>query len=69
MDESQQLKQLISAELPSLSKYYQQMADSQGAGVLVVNYYPTGEVAQMEARFLKSSQIPRLSRQMGLPNL
>jgi hypothetical protein len=69
MDESQQLKQLISADLPSLGKYYREMVESQGAGVLVVNYYPTGEVAQMEARFLKSNQIPRLSRQMGLPNL
>ncbi|PSM49330.1 hypothetical protein C7Y66_09985 [Chroococcidiopsis sp. CCALA 051] len=69
MDESQQLKQLISADLLGLGKYYRGMADSQGAGVLVVNYYPIREVAQMEARFLKSSQIPRLSRQMGLPEL
>ena len=69
MDESQQLNQLVSADLPSLSKYYQEMATQQGAGVLVVNYYPTGEVAQMEARFLKSSQIPRLSRQIGLLSL
>jgi len=69
MDESQQLKQLISADLSRLSKYYREMAAEQEAGVLVVNYYPTGEVAQMEARFLRSSQIPRLSRQMGLPSL
>ncbi|MBE9020542.1 hypothetical protein IQ272_31320, partial [Chroococcidiopsidales cyanobacterium LEGE 13417] len=69
MDESQQLKQLVSIDLPSLCKYYRDMTTSQGAGVLVVNYYPTGEIAQMEARFLKSSQIPRLARQMGLPSL
>jgi hypothetical protein len=69
MDESQQLKQLVSADLPSLGKYYREMATEQEAGVLVVNYYPTGEVAQMETRFLKSSQIPRISRQMGLPTL
>ncbi|MDV2996951.1 MAG: hypothetical protein N4J56_006656 [Chroococcidiopsis sp. SAG 2025] len=69
MDELQQLKQLVSADIPSLSKYYRGMAEAQGAGVLVVNYYTVGEVAQMEARFLTLSQIPRLSRQMGLPNL
>ncbi|PSB65891.1 hypothetical protein DSM107010_39890 [Chroococcidiopsis cubana SAG 39.79] len=60
MDDSQQLKQLISADLASLGKYYRETANSQGAGVLVINYYPTGSVAQMEARFLKSSQIPRI---------
>ncbi|MDV2994449.1 MAG: hypothetical protein N4J56_004103 [Chroococcidiopsis sp. SAG 2025] len=69
MDSSQQLKQLVSADIPSLSKYYREMAAQQGAGVLVVNYYPTGEVAQMEARFLTSSQIQRIARQMGLPTL
>jgi hypothetical protein len=69
MDESQQLKQLVSADIPSLGKYYREMVQEQGAGVLVINYYPNGSVAQMEARFLRSSQIPRLSRQMGLPSL
>ena len=37
--------------------------------MLVVNYYPSGEVAQMSASFLKPSQIPQYARQMGLPTL
>ncbi len=69
MDFSQQLKQLLSPDLPSLGAYYQDLATYQGAGVLVVNYYPSGEVAQMSAKFLKPSSIPRLARQMGLPTL
>lgn len=68
MDE-QPLRQLLKDDLPSLRTYYQEMATEQGSGVLVVNYYPSGEIAQMEAKFLKSSQIPRLARQMGLPSL
>jgi hypothetical protein len=68
MDE-QPLRQLLKDDLPSLRTYYQEMATEQGSGVLVVNYYPSGEIAQMEAKFLKSSQIPRLARQMGLPTL
>ncbi len=69
MDSDQQLKQLLSPDLPSLGAYYRDMATFQGAGVLVVNYYPSGEVAQMSASFLKPSLIPRLARQMGLPTL
>ena len=68
MDE-QPLRQLLQDDLPSLRTYYQEMAAEQGSGVLVVNYYPSGDIAQMEAKFLKSSQIPRLARQMGLPTL
>ncbi len=69
MDSDQQLKQLLSPDLPSLGAYYRDMSTFQGAGVLVVNYYPSGEVAQMSAKFLKPNQIPRLARQMGLPTL
>lgn len=69
MDSSEQLKQLLDLDLSSLSAYYREMAAFQGAGVLVVNYYPSGEAAQMSANFLKPSQIGRLARQMGLPTL
>lgn len=69
MDSSFQLKQLLSEDLPSLSAYYQDISALQGAGVLLVNYFPTGVVAQMSASFLKPSQIKRYARQMGLPTL
>ncbi len=69
MDSSQQLKQLLNEDLPSLGAYYREMSALQGSGVLVVNYYPSGEVAQMSAGYLKPNQIPRLARQMGLPTL
>lgn len=69
MDSDQQLKQLLSPDLPSLSAYYPDMSTLEGAGVLFVNYYPSGEVAQMSAKFLKPNQIKRLARQMGLPTL
>lgn len=69
MDSSGQLKQLLSLDLPSLGAYYRKISDEQGSGVLAVNYYPSGEVAQMSASFLKPSQIPRYARQMGLPTL
>ena len=65
MDSDQQLKQLLNEDLPSLGAYYRDMSTVEGAGVLVVNYYPSGEAAQMSAKFLKPSQIPRLARQMG----
>lgn len=69
MDSDQQLKQLLNEDLPSLGAYYQDMTTLEGAGVLFVNYYPSGEVAQMSANFLKPNQIPRLARQLGLPTL
>ena len=69
MDSSFQLKQLLSEDLSSLSAYYRDISGEQGSGVLVVNYYPSGEVAQMSASFLKPSQIKRYARQMGLPTL
>ena len=50
MDSDQQLKQLLSPDLSSLGTYYRDMSTFQGAGVLVVNYYPSGEVAQMSAK-------------------
>ena len=52
---------------PAWVHYYREMATEQGSGVLVVNYYPNGEVAQMSAKYLKPNQIARLARQMGLP--
>ena len=69
MDSSFQLKRLLSFDLPSLSAYYRDISGEQGSGVLVVNYYPIGEVAQMSASFLKPRQIPQYARQMGLPTL
>ncbi len=69
MDSDQQLKQLLSKDLPSLGAYYREMATEQGSEVLVVNYYPNGEVAQMSAKYLKPSSIPRLAKQIGLPTL
>lgn len=65
----QQLQQLVDSDLRSLSNYYQEMSREQGPGVLSVNYYPSGEIAQMSAKYLKSSQISRLARQLGLINL
>ena len=58
MDSEQQLKQLLNEDLLSLGAYYQDMSTLEGAGVLVVNYYPSGEVAQMSAKYLKPNQIP-----------
>lgn len=69
IDSSGQLKHLLNEDLPSLSNYYREMSADGGAGVLVVNYYPCGESAQMSAKFLKPNQIGRLARQMGLPTL
>ncbi len=69
MDESEQLRQLVSEDLRTLSTYYRGMSAEQGAGVLLVNYYPSGGLAQMEAKFLKASLIPKLARQMGLATL
>lgn len=69
MEQAQQLEQLLGDDLPSLSAYYGEMAAEQGAGVLSVNYYPSGGSAQMEAKFLKASSIPKLARQMGLATL
>lgn len=57
MDASGQLKQLLSEDLPSLGAYYRDISGEEGSGVLVVNYYPSGEIAQMSASFLKPSQI------------
>lgn len=65
----EQLRELLSEDLSRLIVYYQEMSASQGSGVLVVNYYPTDGFRQMEAKFLKASQIPRLARQMGLVDL
>ena len=69
MDERQQRWRLLNDDLHSLSNYYREMSVLEGFGVLVVNYYPGGEVSQMSAKYLKSNQIPRLARQMGLPTL
>lgn len=69
MDSSGQLKQLLSEDLPSLSNYYREISALQGAGVLIVNYYPSCVSAQMSASFLKASSIARLARQMGLATL
>ncbi len=69
MDQAQQLEQLLSDDLASLIAYYREMAAEQGAGVLSVNYYPSGGSAQMEAKFLKASSIAKLARQMGLATL
>ncbi len=69
MDSSQRLKQLLNEDLASLGAYYREICALQGSGVLVVNYYPGGEVAQMSAKYLKPNQIGRLARQMGLPTL
>lgn len=62
-------RELLNENLSRLIVYYQEMSASQGSGVLVVNYYPTDGFRQMEAKFLKASQIPRLARQMGLVDL
>lgn len=69
MDSDQKLKQLLSLDLPSLGTYYREMSALEGYGVLVVNYYPSGEAAQMSAKYLKPNQIGRLARQMGLSTL
>ena len=69
MDSQPQLQQLVNEDRRSLSNYYREMSKEQGPGVLSVNYYPSGEIAQMSAKYLKASQISRLARQLGLVNL
>ncbi len=50
MDEPQQLQQLLNDDRSSLSQYYREMSAEQGAGVLVVNYYPSSEIAGCNAK-------------------
>ena len=69
MNSQPQLQQLVNEDRRSLSNYYREMSKEQGPGVLSVNYYPSGEIAQMSAKYLKASQISRLARQLGLVNL
>ena len=49
---------VVPQDLPSRGAYYREMCAEQGSGVLVVNYFPSGEVAQMSAKYLKPNQIP-----------
>jgi type IV secretory pathway VirB10-like protein len=66
MDE---LQKLLQDDLPRLGTYFLDMTTVQGDGVLLVNYYPNDAIAQMEAKFLKASAVPRYARQMGLADL
>ncbi|OWY68171.1 hypothetical protein B7486_27160, partial [cyanobacterium TDX16] len=63
------LQKLLQDDLPRLGTYFLDMTAVQGDGVLLVNYYPNDAIAQMEAKFLKASVIPKYSRQMGLADL
>jgi len=63
------LRKLLQDDLPRLSTYFLDMTAVQGDGVLLVNYYPNDAIAQMEAKFLKASVIPKWARQMGLADL
>ncbi|MBD2307349.1 hypothetical protein H6G17_17870 [Chroococcidiopsis sp. FACHB-1243] len=63
------LQKLLQDDLPRLGTYFLDMTAVQGDGVLLVNYYPNDAIAQMEAKFLKASVVPKYSRQMGLADL
>lgn len=68
-DLQQQLQQLVSNDLPSLTSYYIEVSSEKGPGVLVVNYYPDSDLVDTEARFLKKSQIPNFLQEFGLDEL
>lgn len=65
----QQLQQLVSDDLPSLTSYYITVSSEKEPGVLVVNYYPDAELIDTEAKFLKKSQIPQFIQESGLSEL
>ncbi|PZD70409.1 hypothetical protein C1752_13135 [Acaryochloris thomasi RCC1774] len=67
--DEQQLLQQISDELPDLKSYYFELSSEKGPGVLEVNVYPESEFCDLEARFLKASQVSTFIEDSGLSSL